>query len=109
MLLHPLERMSETFLVPLTSACRHAARTISSSSDFHWRSGVWPLRILCAAIRLTGEMFNSSQSFFGEMFASIHDGDHLGKTFEVRSFYRFERVPLRKTRRPCSTVRCLEF
>ena len=90
MLLHPLERTGEAFLVPLTSACRHAARTISSSNNFYWRSGVWPLRILRAAIHSTGEISNSLQSFFREMFASIHDGDHLGKTFEARSFYRSE-------------------
>ena len=80
--------MGEAFLVPLTSACRHAARTISSSSNFHWRSGVWPLRILCAAIHSTGEIFDSPKSFFRQVFASIHDGDHLGKTLEARSFYR---------------------
>src|SRR5262249_25420262 len=90
------KRKGETFLVPLTSACRHAARTISSSSNFHWRSGVWPLRILCAAIHSAGEIFNSLKSFFRQMVASIHDGDHLGKTFEARSFYRSERMRLEK-------------
>jgi hypothetical protein len=88
--------MSESFLVPLTSACRHAARTISSSSAFHWRSGVWPLRILRAAIHSTSEIFNSLKSLFREVLASIHDGDHLGKTFEARSFYRSERMRLEK-------------
>ena len=30
------------------------------------------------------------------MFASFHDGDHLGKTFEARSFYRSEWMRLEK-------------
>ena len=44
----------------------------------------------------TGEVFNSLQSFFRQMLASLHDGDHLGKTFEARSFYRSEWMCLEK-------------
>ncbi len=47
MLLHPF-RMGESFLVPLTSAGRPAARTISCSGSSLRSSGVWPLRILSA-------------------------------------------------------------
>ena len=77
----------ESFLVPLTSACRHAARTISFSNS-RWRSGVWPLRILSSAIHLTSQLSDPSQPSHREVITSLHHGDHLGKAFEARTLHR---------------------
>ena len=77
----------ESFLVPLTSACRHAARTISFSNS-RWRSGVWPLRILSSAIHLTSQLSDPSQPSHREVIASLHEVDDLGKTFEARTLHR---------------------
>ena len=85
-----LERMGEAFLVPLTSARRRAARTISSSGLGNRSSGVWPLRILSTTIHSAGQLTNLFQSFLRQMIASLHHGNHLGKTLETRSFHRAE-------------------
>src|SRR5882672_7314937 len=52
------------------------------------RSGVWPLRILSTSIHSTGQLSDPSQPLRREVFAPLHEADHLGKAIEARPLHR---------------------